>query len=129
MIKDAEAHSADDKKFEELITARNTADGLVHATKKTLKDAGDKVTAEEKTKIEAAITALEEAVKSDERDAIEAKTRELTEASSDLAQKMYAEQQAQAGKGGQEAGAEPEAGKADDDAVDAEFEEVKEENK
>ncbi len=129
MIKDAEAHSADDKKFEELITVRNTADGLVHATRKTLEEAGDKVTAEEKDKIEAAINALEEAVRSDDKDAIEAKTKDLTEASSDLAQKMYAEQQSQAAQGGPEAGPETEGGKPEDDAVDAEFEEVKEEDK
>ena len=129
MVKDAEAHSVDDKIFEELITARNTADGLVHATKKTLEEAGDKVTAAEKEKIETAITALEEAVKSDDKDAIEAKTKDLTEASSDLAQKMYAEQQAQAGQSGPDASAEAESSPADDEAVDAEFEEVKEEDK
>jgi len=128
MIKDAEAHSADDKKFEELIAARNTADGLVHATRKTLQEAGDKVTADEKQKIEAAITALEEATKGSDKDAIEAKTRDLTEASSGLAQKMYAEQQAQAGQAGA-GGAETRGGKTEDDAVDAEFEEVREEDK
>jgi molecular chaperone DnaK len=129
MVKDAEAHSADDQKFEELITARNTADGLVHATRKTLEEAGDKVTADEKEKIEAAIVALEEAVKGDDKEAIEAKTKDLTEASSDLAQKMYAEQQAQAGQGGADAAADPEGSPAEDEAVDAEFEEVKEEDK
>ncbi|MCP5347077.1 MAG: molecular chaperone DnaK [Gammaproteobacteria bacterium] len=128
MIKDAEAHSADDKKFEELITARNTADGLVHATRKTLEEAGDKVTADEKSRIEAAITALEDAVKDGDKEAIEAKTKDLTEASSDLAQKMYAEQQTQTGQG-PEAGPGAETGKPDDDAVDAEFEEVREEDK
>jgi molecular chaperone DnaK len=129
MIKDAEAHSADDKKFEELITARNTADGLVHATRKTLEEGGDKVSAEEKEKIEAAITALEEAVKSGDKEAIEAKTKDLTDASSDLAQKMYAEQQAQSSQGGSDGAAESDGGRAEDDAVDAEFEEVKEEDK
>jgi molecular chaperone DnaK len=129
MVKDAEAHSADDQKFEALITARNTADGLVHATRKTLEEAGDKVTADEKEKIETAIAALEEAVKGDDKDAIEARTKDLTEASSSLAQKMYAEQQAQAGQGGSEAAAESEGSPADDEAVDAEFEEVKEEDK
>jgi molecular chaperone DnaK len=126
MVKDAEAHSAEDKKFEELITARNTADGLVHATKKTLEEAGDKATDEEKDKINAAVTALEEAIKADDLAEIEAKTKDLSEASSDLAQKMYAEQQ-QAEGGGAEEGAEADAGK--EDAVDAEFEEVKEEEK
>ena len=132
MIKDAEAHSADDKKFEEIITARNTADGLVHATKKTLEEAGDKATDEEKDAINNAITALEEALKGDDLAEIEAKTKDLTDASTTLAQKLYAEQAQAAGA---EAGAGPgpdaadEGATANDDAVDAEFEEVKEEDK
>jgi len=124
MVKDAEAHAADDKKFEELVTARNTADGLIHATRKTLTDAGDKVEADEKAKIEAAIVALEEAMTAGEIEQIKTRTNELTEASSGLAQKMYAEQQ---GAEGASAGADN-AQQADggvDDAVDAEFEEVK----
>jgi molecular chaperone DnaK len=126
MIKDAEAHSADDKKFEELITARNTADGLIHATKKTLKEAGDKATDAEKDSINNAITALEDAMKAGNLAEIEAKTKDLTEASTGLAQKLHAE--AQAGAGSAEAG-EAKASSANDDAVDAEFEEVKEEDK
>ena len=134
MIKDAEAHSADDKKFEEIITARNTADGLVHATKKTLEEACDKATDEEKDAINNAITALEEALKGDDLAEIEAKTKDLTDASTTLAQKLYAEQAQAAGA---EAGAGPgpgpdaadEGATANDDAVDAEFEEVKEEEK
>jgi molecular chaperone DnaK len=122
MVKDAEAHSAEDKKFEKLITARNTADGLVHATKKTLEEAGEKATDEEKDNINAAVTALEEAIKADDLTEIEAKTKSLSEASSDLAQKMYAEQQ-EASSGDAETGA----GSDEEDAVDAEFEEVKEE--
>jgi len=126
MVQDAESHAAEDKKFEELITARNQADGLVHATRKTLTEAADKVEAEEKETIDAAITALEEALKGEDLEAIEAKTKELTEASTPLVQRMYAEAQA--------AGAEGAAGDAagsgsDDDAVDAEFEEVEEESK
>ena len=130
MIKDAEAHSADDQKFEELISARNTADGLIHATRKTLEEAGDKATDEEKEAINSAISALEEALKSDDKDDIEAKTKDLTDASTNLAQKLYAEQAAagaEAGAtdaGGADAGAE-----AGEEAVDAEFEEVKEEEK
>lgn len=124
MIKDAEAHSADDKKFEEMVTVRNTADGMIHATKKTLEEAGDKATDEEKEAIGTAITELEEALKGEDKDAIEAKTTALTEASSALAQKMYAEQAA-AG----EAGAEGAAESSEDDAVDAEFEEVKDDEK
>jgi len=126
MIKDAEANAADDKKFEQLITARNTADGLVHATRKTLEEAGDKVDAGEKERIEAAIAATEAAIKSDDIAEIEAKTKELTDVSSGLAQKMYAEKQAGAQAGA--AGGQDHAGQ-NDDAVDAEFEEVKDDKK
>jgi len=127
MVKDAEAHSADDKKFEELIAVRNTADGLVHATKKTLEEAGDKATDEEKDAINNAITELEEALKSDDKAEIETKTKDLTDASTNLAQKLYAEQQAQTdnAEGEAESGDKSEA----EDAVDAEFEEVTEEDK
>lgn len=121
MIKDAEAHAADDKKFEQLITARNTADGLIHATRKTLEEAGDKVDAAEKASIESAISELEEAMKGGEVDQIEAKTKALTDASSGLAQKMYAQQQG----GAQPDDAGAQGSPAGDDAVDAEFEEVK----
>lgn len=127
MIKDAEAHSADDKKFEKLVTARNTADGLVHAAKKTLTEAGDKATDAEKEAINNAITALEAAVDSGDLAAIEAKTKELTDASGGLAQKLHAEQQAGANAGASDAAGAASAG--NDDAVDAEFEEVKEEDK
>jgi molecular chaperone DnaK len=120
MVKDAEAHAADDKKFEELISARNTADGLVHATKKTLEEAGDKATDEEKATINAAIAGVEEVIKSDDLAEIEAKTKDLTDASTTLAQKLYAEAQASSESEGS-------AGSAHDDAVDAEFEEVEEE--
>ena len=123
MIKDAEANSAEDKKFEELITARNTADGLVHATKKTLEEAADKATDEEKDVINAAITSVEDAIKADDLEQIEAATKVLTDASSSLAAKMYAEQAAE----GAEAPSDAES--ADDEAVDAEFEEVKEDEK
>ncbi|MFB9886534.1 molecular chaperone DnaK [Balneatrix alpica] len=124
MVRDAEANAAEDKKFEELVQARNSGDGMVHTARKTLKDAGDKATAEEKEKIEAAIKDLEEALKGDSKDAIASKTEALTEALSGLAQKMYAEAAAQ------QEGATGEAGKAkEDDAVDAEFEEVKDDKK
>ena len=129
MIKDAEANAAEDKKFEALVTARNTADGLIHATRKTLTDAGDKVDDAEKAKIESAIEALEAALKTGDITQIEQRTQELTEASSGLAQKMYSEQQgAGAGAGGADAGtgsADRKSGSGADDAVDAEFEEVK----
>ena len=128
MVSDAEANADADAKFEELITARNTADGLVHAAKKTLEEAGEHATDDEKAAIEAAISEAEEAVKGDDKDAIDAAANKLTEATGPVAQKIY---QAQAAAG--EAGAEQAADAADaqpaDDAVDAEFEEVKDDKK
>lgn len=123
MVRDAEANAEADLKFEELIQVRNTADGLVHATKKTLEEAGDKASDEEKASIEKAVADLEEAIKGDDKDDIEAKTKALTEASGPLAQKMYAEQAQQQEAGEQGAGGESSSN--DDDVVDAEFEEVK----
>jgi molecular chaperone DnaK len=120
MVKDAEANAAEDQKFADLVQARNTADGLAHAAKKTLEDAGDKASEEEKTAIEAAIKGVEEAVQGEDNDAIEAATKVLSEASAALASKLYAEQ----AEAGQAEGGEQAAG---DDAMDAEFEEVKEE--
>lgn len=123
MVKDAEANAEADRKFTELVGARNTLEGLIHATQKTLTEAGDKATAEEKTAIEAAIKDAEAVVKGDDKDAIETATTKLTEASGSLAQKLYAEQQAGAQ---QQAGGAQDAGKPNDDGVvDAEFEEVK----
>ena len=122
MVKDAEANAAEDEKFGELVQARNMADGLAHTAKKTLEEAGDKATEEEKTAIEAGIKQVEEAVQGDDKDAIDEASKVLTEASSGLAQKLYAEQTA----GEQTAEGEQAAG---DDAMDAEFEEVKEEEK
>ncbi|TNC80536.1 MAG: molecular chaperone DnaK [Oleiphilus sp.] len=129
MVSDAEANADEDRKFEELITARNQGDAIVHATKKTLEEAGDKATDEEKSSIESAIAALEEALKGDDKEDIEAKTQALTEASSGLAQKMYAEQAAagEAADAAESAGAGE--GKQEDDVVDAEFEEVKDDKK
>jgi molecular chaperone DnaK len=125
MVHDAESHAEEDRKFEALVTARNQADGLIHATRKTLADAADKVQPDEKSNIEAAIVALEAAVKGDDRDNIEAKTKALTEASANLAQRLYTEQQGQGGPEAQatDAGAKAKSGGADD-VVDAEFEEV-----
>ncbi len=126
MVKDAEANAEADRKFEEIVTARNTLEGLIHATKKTLEEAGDKASAEEKSAIEAALKQAEEAVKGDDKEAIEAATKALTDASGSLAQKMYAEQ-ANAAGGDAADQAESAGAKADDDGVvDAEFEEVKE---
>ncbi|MCF5050461.1 molecular chaperone DnaK [Pseudomonas syringae] len=121
MIRDAETNAEADKKFEELAGARNQGDALVHSTRKMIADAGDKVTAEEKAAIEAAVVALEAAVKGDDKAAIEAKVEELSKVSAPVAQKMYAEQGQPADGAAQQA--EPEA--KHDDVVDAEFEEVK----
>ena len=124
MVRDAESHADEDLKFEELIGARNMADGMIHATRKTLEEAGEKVEELEKTDIDAAIAELEEAIKSDDKSDIEAKTQKLTEVSSALTQRMYAEAQEGAE---QQAEAGPAASAGDPDAVDAEFEEVKDE--
>ncbi|MCX7083244.1 MAG: molecular chaperone DnaK [Methylococcales bacterium] len=129
MIKDAEAHADEDRKLTELVHARNHADGMIHATEKSLKELADQVGAEEKTSIESAIEALKEAIKSDDKDAIEAKTNDLTELSGKLAERVYAQ------KSGSEAGEEHHGGAssaqhADDDGiVDAEFEEIKDDDK
>ena len=129
MIKDAEANAESDRKFAEVVNARNALEGLIHATQKTLKDAGDKATNEEKTAIEAAVKEAEAVVKSEDKDAIETATNKLTEASSSLAQKLYAEQQH--ADGAEQADAQQEEPPKDEDesAVDAEFEEVKDEDK
>ena len=126
MVRDAEANAEEDRKFEELVQARNQGDAMVHAVRKTLSEAGDKVSDSEKESIEAAIKDLEEALEGSDKEAIEAKTQKLTEVSSELAQKMYADQADQAQQaGGQEEGQ----AKSADDAVDAEFEEVKDDDK
>jgi molecular chaperone DnaK len=122
MVADAKANAAEDQKFEELAQARNTADGLAHAAKKTLEEAGDKASDEEKSAIEAAIAEVEEVVKGDDKDAMDTAAKELSEASATLAQKLYADQQAESG---QDESAEQPA----DDAMDAEFEEVDETQK
>jgi len=124
MVQDAEAHADEDKKFEELVQLRNQADGMVHAARKTLEEAGDKASDEEKQAIESAAAELEEAIKGDDKDDIQAKLDKLTEASGNLAQKMYAEQADAAGEAGGEAGA-----KQEDDVVDAEYEEVNDDQK
>jgi molecular chaperone DnaK len=130
MVKDAEAHAAEDRKFHDLVSARNQADNLIHASRKSMTDLGDKVSADEKQKIESAIKELEEVMKSDNKDAIEAKTKVLVEASGKIAERAYQQsaQGQQAGGTSGARGAETEAPKGDD-VVDAEFEEVKEDNK
>ena len=124
MVRDAEANAEEDRKFEELAGARNQGDQLVHATRKMLTEAGDKATAEEKAAIETALGELEVAVKGDDKAAIEAKMNALSEATTPLAQKMYAEQPQPGAAGAGAADAGETKGSADD-VVDAEFEEVK----
>lgn len=130
MVKDAEMHAAEDKKFHELVTTRNNADNMIHAVTKSMKEAGDKVSADEKQAIEAAVEALKEAMKSDDKDAIEAKTNALTEASSKMAERLYA--QGQADQGASQAGAQQQTSGSEtkqDNVVDAEFEEVKDDKR
>ena len=124
MIKDAEAHAEEDKKLTELVHARNHADGMIHATEKSLKELGEQVGADEADSIHHAIDALKEAVKGDDKDLIEAKTNDLTELSGKLAERVYAQKGAESGEehahhsGGASHAAE------DDGVIDADFEEV-----
>lgn len=130
MMKDAEANAEEDRKQVELVHARNQCDHMVHTVKKTLSELGDKVDAGEKSRIEEAIKAAEEALKSNDKDTIVAKTEALAKASQKIGEQMYAQAGAQAGAGGPQPGGAPgggaqQGGKADEDVVDAEFEEVK----
>jgi molecular chaperone DnaK len=120
MVGDAEAHAADDAKFRELAETRNQADALVHATEKSLRELGDKVTGEERAKIESAMADLKSAIKGDNKAAIETKLKALGDASSGMAQRLYANQPG--GEAGQATG-------GDDNVVDAEFEEVKDDER
>ena len=132
MVKDAEAHADEDRKFHELADARNQADNMIHATEKSLKDLGeDKVSDDEKQAIDKAIEELKETLKADDKQAIEAKTAALAELSGKLAEKLYAEKSGAdaAAAGAAEAGGAETAEAAGDDAVDAEFEEVKDDKK
>ena len=129
MVKDAEAHADEDKKFHDLVQVRNQADSMIHATRKSIQEMGeDKLEAGEKEAIDKAIEELEEAMKGSDKDAIEAKTKALAEASGKMAERMYAQQPGtaqDAGATGDAGASGAESGKADDDVVDAEFEEVK----
>ncbi|WP_434358973.1 molecular chaperone DnaK [Parasalinivibrio latis] len=122
MVQEAEANKEADKKFEELVTARNQADQLLHGTRKQIEEAGDALAADDKTKIEAALTELEEARKGEDKEAIDAKVQALIAASQPLMQAAQAKAQA-------EQGADAQQGKKDDDVVDAEFEEVNDDKK
>ncbi|MAF71479.1 MAG: molecular chaperone DnaK, partial [Alteromonas sp.] len=127
MVADAEANKEADAKFEELIQARNQADGMIHATRKQLEEVGDALSAEDKAPIEEALTALETASKGEDKAEIEAKTQELIQASSKLMEAAQAQQGAAAG--GAEGAEQQASGQASDDVVDAEFEEVKDDDK
>ena len=129
MVKDAEAHADEDRRFHELVGARNQAENMIHAVRKSMTELGDKMESGEKDKIEAAIKDLQEALKGEDKDKIEEKTKALTEASAKMAERLYAQQKPDEGAQGAEAaqGGAAEAGK--DDVVDAEFEEIKEDNK
>ncbi|MEL7187153.1 MAG: molecular chaperone DnaK [Pseudomonadota bacterium] len=120
MVADAESHAEDDRKFRELVDTRNQADGLIHAAEKTLNDLGEKASAEERLAVENAVSDLKKALDGDDKDAIEAKTAALAEASGGLAQKLYAEQAGEAADA---------TGSDSDDVVDAEFEEVDKDDK
>ena len=122
MVKDAEANAEDDKKFESLVQAKNNADMLVHATRKSISEAGDKLTDEEKDAVETSTVKLEEAIKQDSLEAIEEATKNLNEVLTPLTQKLYP----QAEEGSPDS---PEETSSDENTVDAEFEEVKEEEK
>ena len=122
MVKDAEANAEDDKKFESLVQAKNNADMLVHATRKSISEAGDNLTDEEKDGVEASTLKLEEAIKQDSLEAIEEATKKLNEVLTPLTQKLYPQAEESAPDGAEETS-------SDENTVDAEFEEVKEEEK
>ncbi|MGH8283979.1 MAG: molecular chaperone DnaK [Gammaproteobacteria bacterium] len=126
MVKDAEAHAEEDRKARELVDARNQADNLVHSSEKTLKELGDKVTSEERARVESAIRDLKEVIKKDDKSVIETKTQALAEASAKLAERLYAAKSEEAKTTAEPSGGD---GKGKDDVVDAEFEEVKDDKK
>jgi molecular chaperone DnaK len=127
MVKDAEAHADEDRKFREVVDARNKADQLIHSSEKALKDLGDKVSGEDRAKIEAAVSDLKSSLSTDDKDIIEKKSQALAEASASIAQQVYAQSTAAEGAaaGAEQASAGGNAGTHKDDVLDAEFEEVK----
>ena len=126
MVKDAEAHAEDDRKAHELVNARNQCDALAHSVRKSLTEYGDKLGADEKAKIEAAIKVAEEALKSDDKEKIDAAAQTLGQAAQKLGEKMYADAQAAQAQAGAAQGEAAKASKEDDsNVVDAEFTEVK----
>ncbi len=129
MVKDAEEHAEDDRKFNELITARNQAEQLIHGVEKSLTDLGDEVQEDEKKTITEAVDELKEAVKGEDKDDIEAKTKTLAEASAKLAERAYAKANPEGAAGGEAPGGASADNAADSDVVDAEFTEVKDDEK
>jgi len=130
MVKDAEAHADDDRKFHELVAARNQADSMIHATRKSVEQLGDdKLEPGEKDGIDSAIKELEEAMKGEDKDRIESLTKALSESSGKMAERVYAQGQGAEAPGGEAAGASGGAEPTADDVVDAEFEEVKDDKK
>lgn len=126
MVKDAESHAEEDKKALELVNARNQCDAMIHSVRKSMTEYGDKLEADEKSKIESALKDAEEALKSNDKEVIEAKTQALTEASQKLAEKIYSQEQAQSAQPGAEsASSKKEEKTVEGEVVDAEFEEVK----
>jgi molecular chaperone DnaK len=130
MVKDAEAHAEEDRQFHAVVAARNHADTMIHATRKSMEQLGDKMEAGEKDSIEAAIKELEEAMKGEDKDRIETLTKTLGDSSAKMAERLYAQNSGGPGAGPTAGGAaEDSAGPARDDVVDAEFEEVKDDKK
>jgi molecular chaperone DnaK len=139
MVKDAEAHAEDDRRFHELVSARNHADNMIHSSRKSMEQLGDKMESGEKSAIEAAIHELEEAMKGEDKDRIESLTKKLGDSAAKMAERLYAQTGAQPGAQGGPAGAEGghesghssghSSGGGKDDVVDAEFEEVKDDKK
>jgi molecular chaperone DnaK len=123
MVKDAEANAEDDKKFEELVKTKNNADMLVHATRKTIEESGDKLTDEEKSQVEATVVSLEEAIASEDSDSIESATKNLNDVLTPLTQKLYTQESQEEGQSEDEVSNEN-----SENTVDAEYEEVKDED-
>jgi molecular chaperone DnaK len=129
MIKDAELHAEEDRRMHELVTARNHADAMIHATNKSLAELGEKVSSEERAKIEAALNDLKDAMKGDDKNRIERCTQALTELSGKLAERLYAQQSGSASTGGGPSGGASGGGPDGGDVVDAEFEEVRDDKR
>ncbi len=129
MVEDAEQHRAEDEEYHKLADARNKADSLIHATNKAMQELGDKVTFDERSSIEAAIADLKEAMKEDNRSDIEQKTEKLSSVSGSMSERLYAQKQGEAESGDESSSAQEQAQPKDENVVDAEFEEVKDEDR